>query len=423
MHRQQIAEGPVGWRFKGLPTAAHDLTIEQIGQRRYGLFDPAAGVEWPALVLRESALRHNASVLARFCAKHNVSLAPHGKTAVSPQLWALQAEAGAWGVSVATPHQTRAFRAAGARRILMANELVNTAFAQWVQREIAAGPEFEFYCYVDSVAGVELLDAALDPAGPPLPVLLELGHAGGRAGCRDSKTALNVARAAAQSRRLSLVGVAGYEGSVSHDRDAEGLAAVGAYLAGVVREFEAIAAAGLFDAAAEEYLLSAGGSIYFDVVAEEFNKLQDLGRNVRRVIRSGAYLTHDHGFYTRLSPLGSPEDGGLIPAAEVWSQVLSLPEPGLAILDSGRRDLPYDQDLPQPLALRRGDSVQPIDGWRVTSLNDQHAFVSLPPDSDVQVGDLIQLGISHPCTLHDKWQAALIADEQDYIVGVARSFI
>ena len=74
-------------------------------QRNYAdrpVFDPASGMEWPALLLKESALRHNAEVMARYCAERDVSLAPHGKTHASPELWRLQQDAGAWGVSVAS---------------------------------------------------------------------------------------------------------------------------------------------------------------------------------------------------------------------------------------------------------------------------------------------------------------------------------
>ncbi|MBZ2195483.1 alanine racemase [Occultella gossypii] len=386
------------------------------------VFEPGSGVEWPALLLKESALRHNADLMARFCADRGVSLAPHGKTAVSPELWQFQAQAGAWGVSVATPAQARVFRRAGARRILMANQLVDAAFARWAQDELAAGVGFEFFCYVDSVAGVRLLEAALDPAGPALPVLLEVGHAGGRTGCRTQHAVDEVARAAAASDALALVGLAGYEGSVSHSRDAEALGAVAAYLRDVVGHFERLAAAGLLDGGASEYLLSAGGSLYFDVVAEVFAPVRVAGHAVRTVLRSGAYLTHDHGLYERLSPLGAAEGGGFVAAGEVWAQVLSVPEPGLVILNAGRRDLPYDQGLPTPLGHGTGNDLRPLEGAEIVELNDQHAFMRTAAGAEPAVGSLVVLGTSHPCTLHDKWPRALLVDDQYRQVGTVHSY-
>ena len=42
---------------------------------------------------------------------------------------------------------------------------------------------------------------------------------------------------------------------------------------------------------------------------------------------------------------------------ELWGSVLSRPEPGLALLGFGKRDVPFDIDLPMPeiaaLARRR----------------------------------------------------------------------
>ena len=48
-----------------------------------------------------------------------------------------------------------------------------------------------------------------------------------------------------------------------------------------------------------------------------------------------------------------PEDGSLTAALQVWAQVLSTPEPGLAILGAGKRDLPFDLGLPVPVARAR----------------------------------------------------------------------
>lgn len=388
---------------------------------RLPVFEIDSGVEWPALLLKQSALAHNAQRMAQFCSDHGVSLAPHGKTAVSPELWELQERAGAWCVSVATPAQARVFRRAGARRILLANQLVDAAFARWAQQEMADDGGFQLICYVDSVAGVELLEAALDPLGPRLPVLIEVGHVGGRAGCRESAVVDAVAEAAARSQALALVGMAGYEGSVSHARDVEALAAVAEYLDGVVAEFHRLVAADLFDDDASEYLLSAGGSLYFDVVAEVFGAVREAGRPVRTVLRSGAYLTHDHGLYCRLSPLGAAEDGGFIPAGEVWAQVLSVPEPGLVILNAGRRDVPYDQGLPMPLGVRRDGEFHALEGAEVFDLNDHHTFLRVPAGAEPAVGELVALGTSHPCTLHDKWARALLVDDQYHQIGEIHS--
>jgi D-serine dehydratase len=107
---------------------------------------------------------------------------------------------------------------------------------------------------------------------------------------------------------------------------------------------------------------------------------------------------------------------GLNAALEVWALVQSCPEPGLALLGAGKRDLSYDIEMPMPKRwCRRGDGT-PIDapaGWKISALNDQHAYLRWPADQGPapQVGDRVGLGISHPCTTFDKWRWMAVVDE------------
>src|SRR5699024_12364357 len=97
--------------------------------------------------------------------------------------------------------------------------------------------------------------------------------------------------------------------------------------------------------------VSAGGSAYFDLVAEAFAPLTEM----RRILRSGAYIVHDSGFYRSISPLdatrGVQEPQALRAGMRAYARVVSLPEPGLALLDAGKRDVPYDEGLPVPLGV------------------------------------------------------------------------
>ena len=144
-----------------------------------------AGLVFPLATLRESALASNLAEMAAYCARAGVALAPHGKTAMSPELAARQLARGAWGITVATIGQLRTYRAFGFPRLLLANELVDEAGIAWLAAELNADPGFEAYCYVDSQDGVAILDqvlsssAARPRAGRRLPVLVEIGHARG----------------------------------------------------------------------------------------------------------------------------------------------------------------------------------------------------------------------------------------------------
>jgi len=386
-----------------------------------------AGFTYPLMTLREPALRHNIEGMAAYCAASGVELAPHGKTAMAPALSAAQLAAGAWGITAATIDQVRAFRAYGVPRILLANELVDPAGIAWLAAELAAAPGFEAYCYVDSVEGVAILDAVLtaEAAQRPLPVLVELGHLGGRTGVRTVQGAIQIAEAVAATSTLRVAGVAGYEGSVGHDSSARTLDAVAEYCRTVRMLFSTLRDRGLI---VGEAILTAGGSAYFDVVAHELTAGWTDDARPTVVLRSGAYLSHDHGFYGELSPAERGTAGGLslLPALELWAHVLSRPEPDLALLGAGRRDVAFDQGLPIPLRVRRPDgssiSVAAADDWQVTALNDQHAFLRLPAGASLSVGDLVCLGISHPCTTFDKWRVIPVVDAEDRVVDAVQTF-
>jgi D-serine deaminase-like pyridoxal phosphate-dependent protein len=152
----------------------------------------------------------------------------------------------------------------------------------------------------------------------------------------------------------------------------------------------------------------------------------------RVVLRSGAYVAHDHGHYRRTDPWSRLGAGPLRPALTVWGQVLSTPEPGLAICGVGRRDASSDIDLPTPLTVRTVDDDGRLgkardlpDGWgEVTALNDQHAFVRLGPEAagEVRPGDVVGFGISHPCTTFQLYRTAYLVDGDEIVEPLQLAF-
>ena len=415
----------VGPCEKGFGPVAPVTAAELAGQRP-GLFGGA--FSFPLLVLRDAALRQNIEAMAAYCAAAGVDLAPHGKTTMAPQLFARQLAAGAWGMTAATPSHLRVYREFGVPRILLANELTDPAGIAWLAAELAADPGFDCYVYVDSLPGVRLLDDALTAAaaGRRLPVLVELGQMGGRAGCRTVADALTVAKAAAATDSLRLAGAAGYEGSVGHDATPATLDAVAAFC----RDLRELGD-GLRELAPgpDRLIVTAGGSSFFDIVVHELTAPPVADPAPRIVLRSGAYLTHDHGRYAALTPGGpdQPDRTGpqLAPAFELWAHVLSRPEPGLAVLSAGRRDVAFDTGLPRPLRVRPqagpGDEAA-ADGMTVTKLDDQHAYMSVPPGAALTPGDLVCLGISHPCTTFDKWRVVPVVDDGYRVVDAIHTF-
>ncbi|SFK41264.1 D-serine deaminase, pyridoxal phosphate-dependent [Amycolatopsis sacchari] len=406
-----LRDEPLDWRFKAIPPALWGLSLGQAAKQRLHLFDD--GFVAPVVVLEADALEHNLRTMADWCAGHGVRLAPHGKTTMAPQLFARQLELGAWGMTAANASQLRVYRAFGVSRVLLANQLVDAAALRWLAAELERDPGFEFSCWVDSVRSVELMTEALAGAKRPVDVLVELGGDGGRTGARDEATALAIAEAVRESPSLRLIGVSGYEGALAHDSSTHSRQIVAAYLRRLKALTITLAERGFFDGT---IVVTAGGSAYFDLVADELTGWPD-GLDVVPVLRSGAYVTHDDGFYRSISPLHDRFRSAL----RAWAQVTSKPTDDLALLTLGKRDASFDEGLPEPQFLRHDGKTEPLDGHAITAMNDQHSFLSLPAGSPVRVGDWIGLGLSHPCTVFDKWQLIPVVDGET-VVDLVRTY-
>ncbi|MGX1028432.1 D-serine deaminase-like pyridoxal phosphate-dependent protein [Streptomyces ambofaciens] len=415
----KLAEEHVDHRFKGLPPDAYGLTVAELAGQRRNLF--TGGFTTPVLALSAERLEHNLKLMETYSARHGLAFAPHGKTSMAPQLFHRQIEHGAWGITLAVPHQVRVARAFGVRRVFLANELVDAAALNWISAELDADPDFRFVCYVDSVRGVGLMDAALTAAGAsrPLDVVVELAAGeGARTGVRTEVECAAVADAVAGARTLRLAGVAGYEGEVP-DADPERVHAWLRRLVALAVDFDK---AGRFDGL-DEIVLSAGGSAWFDAVADVFAEVPALSRPVLKLLRSGAYVSHDDGHYRELTPFNRvPEEGALEPAFRLWSQVVSRPSPEQAFTNAGKRDAAYDLHLPFAQVVRRDGVERPATGIEVTGLSDQHAWVRTTGEADLEVGDWLGTGLSHPCTSFDKWQLIPVAEADGTVVDYIRTF-
>ena len=421
-----IEDSTLDCSLKGYPHRASPCAVRDIGRQGWNVM--RGDLPFPVAVLKEAALAHNLEWMADFTRAAGVLLAPHGKTTMAPQLFARQIEAGAWGITFATMQQVSLGVRAGLRRIILANQLVGGEDILQAVHLSEATPDLELHVLVDSIPQLNLIEERAQRRSParPLNVLLEMGVAGGRTGCRTVDEAMQLARAVAASRSVRLSGVECFEGlDVTGDGEAD-RSVVERWMQSVHQVARQCDAEGLYGTT--EVTLSAGGSAVFDLVARSLPT--QLSRPVRTILRSGCYVTHDSRFYERFaqhviarSGAAWQQRGGLKPALEVWTQVQSRPEPGLAILALGKRDASFDLDMPMPFARVRDGVRTPLDAkWRIGKLNDQHAYMQIPVGADARVGDLIGCGISHPCTTFDKWRWMPLVDDDYGVTNAIRTF-
>jgi D-serine dehydratase len=430
MQLSEITNADLPPGTKGLPLDGSIARLADLAGRGLNLL--RGDLPMPVAVLKHSALDNNLRSMQAYIERVGVKLAPHAKTTMCPQLFARQLDQGSWGLTVATMTQFKLCHDIGndigLTRLILANQLVGKAEIMGLARLWAQTPERAYYVLVDSLEGARAISEGFGkcPGAPSARLLIEMGLPHMRCGVRSVEEGKTLARAIQSLPHVELHGVEGYEGLIVSDHAGHDTTAVMGYLQTVVRLCKSLTAEKLF-AAPEQIIVSAGGSAYYDLVA---HVLSGNAPGVVPILRSGCYVTHDSGFYRRLLTRIQLRDiegpaPHLVPALEVWSRVISRPQRNQAIVMMGKRDVSYDIDLPMArwwFREGRHDAPASIDGLSVDKLNDQHAYLSVPNDADLQVGDLLGFHISHPCTTFDKWSLLMEVDDDYTVIGGLKTF-
>ncbi|WFU05661.1 alanine racemase (plasmid) [Rhizobium sp. CB3171] len=415
-------------RVRGFPPGHPPLPLAAIGKQGWKPYDGRMAL--PLISLDRQAFSSNVELMMAYVKSRGAEIAPHAKTPMSTALADALIAAGAWGTTVADIRQTAVLLKAGQRRLILANEIGGAAAARRLAALLAGYPDAEVHVFVDSTALVDALRSAWRERGdlPPLGLMVEFGA--GRAGVRSSDAAAAILDAivAAETPTFRLTGIAAYEGAAATSDAEETMLRITALMA-MTAEFLPKVRSRI--GTERPLLVTAGGSVFFDMVVVGLSSAVAADPACRLVLRSGAIFFHDHGIYERglagLDARGGFRIGaelasaasGFRPALRVWAEVLSRPEPRLAICGLGMRDVAMDQGMPRPLALyRNGARLADLRGAEVLRLNDQHAFVAPADGSDVSVGDVVECGISHPCTCLDR-HAILYGLDPDHSVTAA----
>jgi D-serine deaminase-like pyridoxal phosphate-dependent protein len=412
----ELRNGIINSTFKGFPINSHSKSIGDFVGTRPNLF--SSDFQFPVAVLRKSALDTNLKRMARYCKEVGADIAPHVKTHMSPEIAQMQIDHGAWALTVANFFQASVFLEFGFKRIFIANEVVEPSSIREISR-LNQTEGIEIFFYVDSLENFNLIQSTLGSSQNELiRLFIEIGAPGARAGIRDLDEVEPLIVAITQDARFDIAGVAGFEGVVPvRDRTEEGLKDVRAFCQRIVSAGRILQKV----RSRPEIILSAGGSSYFDIVVEEF---ATFGKGSKTLIRSGGYVAHDHGIYERTYPfVDVPAPDRFAPAIEVWAQVLSRPEEKCAILNLGKRDVGNDLENPFPLKrVRRNSSDVDSYSGKIDRLNDQHGYLFFDSPNEVNIGDVIGMGISHPCTTFDKWRYLPIVDDDYQVVEVVHTF-
>ena len=379
MNLTEIQNTLLDARIKGIPGSVEPFPLKEIKNKNWNILNE--DMPMPIMVLKQDQLNHNLKTFAEYLKNNNLYISPHGKTTMSPQLFSTQLDHGAWGITAGAINQIQVMYQYGVKRILLANQLLGKSHLETISNYINNDKDFSFYCFVDSVDQFNNIRKNLNDTKliNPINLLPEIGAQNGRTGIRSKKAFLELVDEITKdkSNNFSFAGISSYEG----------IAAVAMKGSQAVHDFCSFIEDIILSIPSNhfskinELIITSGGSTHFDIVGERFSKLE-LSVPIKILLRSGCYITHDHGPYLEALKTAQEDknrqwDQSLKPALEIWSYVQSIPETNLAFLTMGKRDAPYDAGLPKPLKrFRPGEGYMELGAAEIFSSNDQHSFVN-----------------------------------------------
>lgn len=168
----------------------------------------------PCLMVELAALQRNIQTAAKFCREKSIALRPHAKSHKCARIAALQLEAGATGLCVATVGEAEAMAAAGVRDLL-----ITSTFSQpnKIARAVRlAGEGCQLSVVADDCMMVDHIGAAAAQAGTVLEVLVDLDLGRHRNGVVSAEQAVAVADRIAARPELRFGGLQAYASHLSH---------------------------------------------------------------------------------------------------------------------------------------------------------------------------------------------------------------
>jgi D-serine deaminase-like pyridoxal phosphate-dependent protein len=325
----------------------------------------------PALIVDRSALDRNIAKMAAFFAAGPCRLRPHVKAHKTPDIARRQLLAGSCsGLTCATVGEAEAV-ASFCEDLLIANELVTSTRCD---RVAALAHARRVTVAADSEVGVRAMGEAARRAGVVVDLLVDLDVGQRRCGVLPGEAAVRLARVIEQTAGVRLRGVMGYEGHVQPIRDrAEREARARESMQALVSTADLLRGSGLHCE-----IVSAGGTGTFDI-SGRFPGVTE--------IQAGSYALMD----TDYRDTGVPFEH----AFWVLGTVVSMPAADRCVVDAGHKSMTKDHGLP---------GVHGLPGATVTTLNDEHAVIALPPATAVSIGQRVRLVPSHTdptVNLHD----------------------
>jgi len=327
-------------------------------------------LETPALIVDLAALKRNIDAMAAAARSAGVALRPHAKTHKSPEIAALQMNAGAKGIACATVAEAEMLAAAGIGGLLLTAPQVGDAkFSRIAKINRGAG----ITVVADHATQIDGLGRAMQPGDRKLAVAVDTDVGQMRSGVTDLAEGVRLAQMIAAHPRLEFAGIQGFAGNAQHIPDPQARKAAAAAAADTLRTFAKM----LSDANLKPSLITGSGTgTYRQDSAGPYNELQ-----------VGSYVFMDSD-YARIV-----DEGGAGPSFEpslfVLATVVSVNVTGQVTVDAGTKALATNG--PPPCHI-----VGAPDGSTYRFAGDEHGIVAIPTGHAAPaLGARLLIGATH----------------------------
>ena len=349
-------------------------------------------LDTPALTVDIDKLKHNIRDMAEFAAREGIQLRPHAKTHKTPEIAALQLEAGAVGLTVAKLSEAEVFIEAGCREILVAYPLVGESKHR---RLIELCQRANITTVLDHPDIAEGLSRSMSAAGLQLPVMVEVDTGLTRCGVQPGAPARDLAHQIARLPGLRFAGLLTHEGHAQVAGAPDQVRAAGLSAGQMMAETaELIRKSGL-----EAPIISVGLTATAKITATVAGVTET---------RPGIYVFYDRSeVLHRVVP---PERC----AATVLATVATRPTADRIILDSGAKALTSDRAGVSPPVAGHGIVVDHPD-WDLNSLSEEHGATSIPADDPVRIGERVEIIPNHICPVINLFDSMYITQGERVI--------
>ena len=368
----------------------------------------------PALLVDTTRLAANIDRMQTKADAQDVDLRPHGKTHKSPDIAALQHEAGAVGLTVATLDEAEQFAEAGFTDLTIAYPVVGAVAHERIRalREHASVR----FC-VDTEAGIAQA-AHTYSADDPVEVLLEIDTGHGRCGIQyDSDAIAPRAQQIIDAASLRLAGVLTHAGQSYAGPDASETPEEALRRASHQETHRILeAAARIYSETAppiskDDFTVSIGSTPsmrYFENTEHEGLRITE--------IRPGNYVFYDAMQHT----LGvCPLDHCALTA---YTQVVSrhrMPNGTERVfVDAGKKVFTTDTGARTSgfgIALYNAAFMREHPHVQITNLSEEHGWMQVPGGATMGVGDRLRIVPNHACVTVAT-QPVLYAVDRDEVV-------